>query len=102
MSQPSALLEEARKHAVAQNIEVAESKYKQIILSKEDESTTKKLQEQEASILELGKIYQKSAEAVKLNDLITESRAILGNFAKSKTAKIVKTLMTFSTPFQTH
>jgi 26S proteasome regulatory subunit N6 len=95
MSQPSALLEEARNAAVAQNIEVAESKYKQIILSKEDESTTKKLQEQEASILELGKIYQKSAEAVKLNDLITESRAILGNFAKSKTAKIVKTLIDF-------
>lgn len=95
MSQPSALLEEARNAAVAQNIEVAESKYKRIILSKEDESTTKKLQEQEASILELGKIYQKSAEAVKLNDLITESRVILGNFAKSKTAKIVKTLIDF-------
>ena len=95
MSQPSALLEDARNAAAAQNIEVAESKYKQIILSKEDESTTKKLQEQEAAILELGKIYQKSAEPVKLNDLITESRAILGNFAKSKTAKIVKTLIDF-------
>lgn len=94
MSQPSPLLQEARNAAEAHDNSVAEEKYKQIILSTED-SSTKKLQEQEAAILELGKIYQKSGEASKLNELITESRAVLGNFAKSKTAKIVKTLIEY-------
>ncbi|ODV78140.1 PCI-domain-containing protein [Suhomyces tanzawaensis NRRL Y-17324] len=91
MSQPSPVLEEARNAATAKKYELAESKYKEIILS--NESTTKSLQEQEAAILELGKIYESQAQPEKLKELISESRSILGKFAKSKTAKIVKTLI---------
>ncbi|KAK6455009.1 uncharacterized protein RJT20DRAFT_54188 [Scheffersomyces xylosifermentans] len=96
MSVPSPLLAEARDAATKKNFEAAEAKYRQIILSEnstEEQSVTKKLQEQESAIVELGKIFEDNHEAAKLNSLISESRAILGNFAKSKTAKIVKTLI---------
>ncbi|KAK6465656.1 hypothetical protein DFJ63DRAFT_283168 [Scheffersomyces coipomensis] len=96
MSQPSALLEEARDAASLKNYSLAESKYKELISNYPQDqsiSQTKKLQEQETSILELGKIYQDSQDAEKLNGLISDSRSVLGGFAKSKTAKIVKTLI---------
>lgn len=92
MSEPTQLLKEAREAAAEEKYTVAESKYKQLITD-DSPNTSKKLQEQESSILELGKIYQKTEKATKLHDLISESRSILGNFAKSKTAKIVKTLI---------
>lgn len=91
MSEGSELLKEARQAASDEKYDVAESKYKQLI--QQDGGNSSKLQEQEASIIELGKIYQKNREAEKLHQLISESRSILGNFAKSKTAKIVKTLI---------
>lgn len=91
MSEGSELLKEARQAASDEKYDVAESKYKQLI--QQDGGNSSKLQEQEASIIELGKIYQKNGEAEKLHQLISESRSILGNFAKSKTAKIVKTLI---------
>lgn len=98
MSQPSTILQEARDFASNGNYEGAEAKYKSIILSKADnadgsKATTKLLQEQEFSILELGTIYKTKSDAQKLKELIEESRVVLGSFAKSKTAKIVKTLI---------
>ncbi|CUM62938.1 uncharacterized protein PRCAT00000498001 [Priceomyces carsonii] len=95
MSSPTKELTEAREATQNKNYELAESKYKHIILHSDETtaSVTKRLQEQEASILELGKIYQIQGDKSKLKNLITESRVVLGNFAKSKTAKIVKTLI---------
>ncbi|ABN66095.2 predicted protein [Scheffersomyces stipitis CBS 6054] len=94
MSQPSALLAEAREYATAKNYEAAEQKYKELISSdSETESLTKKLQEQEAAIIELGKVYETNHDATKLTELIAESRNVLGKFAKSKVAKIVKSLI---------
>ena len=97
------LLEEARKAVTNKQYDEAEIKYKQIINPSESSTSTtttttttttaKQLQQQESAILELGKIYETLNEPTKLSDLITDSRSILGNFAKSKTAKIVKTLI---------
>ena len=90
------LLEEARKAVSNKQYDDAESKFKQIINSSTSNQTTptsKQLQQQESAILELGKVYETLNEPAKLADLIADSRAVLGNFAKSKTAKIVKTLI---------
>ncbi|EGW35511.1 uncharacterized protein SPAPADRAFT_132292 [Spathaspora passalidarum NRRL Y-27907] len=89
------LLKEAKEATTAKQYDVAEAKYTQLI---QDTTTTtnppaKVLQQQETAILELGKIYEAQQDANKLADLITHSRQVLGNFAKSKTAKIVKTLI---------
>lgn len=97
MSEPSETLESARVEVSKGNYEAGEAKYKSIISSTADSqdsrAVTKLLQEQEISILELGAVYKKLNQADKLIELITESRTVLGNFAKSKTAKIVKTLI---------
>jgi 26S proteasome regulatory subunit N6 len=92
MSESSQILAEAREAELHGNYDLAESKFKLLIVDNAS-SSTKKLQEQETAILELGKIYQKTSQPAKLQSLISESRAVLGNFAKSKTAKIVKTLI---------
>ncbi|RLV92260.1 26S proteasome regulatory subunit RPN6 [Spathaspora sp. JA1] len=90
------LLKEAKEATAAKNYDVAESKYTQLI---QDTTTTtgnppaKVLQQQETAILELGKIHETLQDANKLSELLTHSRHVLGNFAKSKTAKIVKTLI---------
>lgn len=49
----------------------------------------------EQAMLELGKIYQQQNKAEALQELIAESRSVLGSFSKSKTAKIVKTLIEY-------
>ncbi|KAI5965599.1 RPN6 [Candida pseudojiufengensis] len=93
------LLTEARDAVTNKQYDVAEQKYIQILEeSKQDtdsSNTTKKLQLQESAILELGKIYKITDQPQKLSDLIKSSRQLLGNFAKSKTAKIVKTLIEY-------
>lgn len=99
MSEPSPILEEARVASSKGNFQVAETKYKSIIATRpsEDQDDTKSnnklLQEQEAAIIELGKIYQGESQPQDLAQLITDSRSVLGNFAKLKTAKIVRTLI---------
>lgn len=99
MSEPSPILEEARVASSKGNFQVAETKYKSIIATRpsEDQDDTKSnnklLQEQEAAIIELGKIYQGEGKPQDLAQLITDSRSVLGNFAKLKTAKIVRTLI---------
>ncbi|KAK7677419.1 hypothetical protein QCA50_019637 [Cerrena zonata] len=99
MSEPSPILEEARVASSKGNFQVAETKYKSIIATRpsEDQDDTKSnnklLQEQEAAIIELGKIYQGEGQPQDLAQLITDSRSVLGNFAKLKTAKIVRTLI---------
>ncbi|KAI5966107.1 RPN6 [Candida margitis] len=92
-----ALLEEAREAANNKQYDVAEAKYQKILENSKQESSTsaKVLQLQENTILELGKIYQTLDQSQKLSQLITDSRQLLGNFAKSKTAKIVRTLIEY-------
>lgn len=86
---------EARNSASNGQNQKAEQQYLAIINSKLSEglALNKFYQQQELAILELGKIYQSEKQAQSLKKLITDSRNILGNFPKSKTAKIVKSLI---------
>lgn len=97
MADLSEQLQEARNLAKNEDYSGADVKYKEIIFADNSDraSNSKTLQEQEAAILEVGKIYQKLQDAEKLRNLLSESRSVLGNFAKSKTAKIVKTLIEY-------
>lgn len=88
----SVLLSEARKAAENDQIVEAEVKYRNIIQQGSEEAPSN-LQDQESSLLELGKIYETHKQAEKLNELLLFSRKVLGNFAKLKTAKIVKVLI---------
>lgn len=92
----SVLLSEARKAAESGQILEAEVKYKTIILQgSENADIPKNLQDQESSLIELGRIYERHKQAEKLNELLLFSRKVLGNFAKLKTAKIVKVLIEY-------
>lgn len=93
----AALLDSARDDAAASNLSAAETKYLQIIQlpANDDENTSKLVQNQESAILELGKIYQTEKHGEKISELIEQLKSVLGNFAKSKTAKIIKTLIEY-------
>lgn len=97
MSQLTEILETASVAASQKKYGEAEKKYYEAINAKfdgEDQvKRSKFLQDQETAILELGKLYQEQGDAVKLHSLIGNSRDVLGVFAKSKTAKIIKTLV---------
>ncbi|GBL49776.1 hypothetical_protein [Candidozyma auris] len=90
-------IEQARTAASQKKYEEAESKYWSVINAKvetgDQKERTKLLQDQEVAILELGKVYQELKNYEKLHTLISDSRSVLGGFAKSKTAKIVKSLV---------
>ncbi|WLF80472.1 26S proteasome regulatory subunit rpn6 [Lodderomyces elongisporus] len=93
-----ALLNEARIAVNNKDYEKAVSKYEQIIEEGKKEQNTastssKSLQLQEHAILELGKVFKTLDQPSQLAKLITDSRELMGKFAKSKTAKIVKTLI---------
>ena len=91
-----ALIEEARNAVEKKQYDVAETKYHKLLHdSTQEPSTAKVLQLQENAILELGKIYKTLDQPGKLSQLLTDSRQLLGNFAKSKTAKIVRTLIEY-------
>lgn len=94
MSESSQSLEKARLAATNGNYEVAESQYRQVILHS-GPSLAKTLQEQEAAILELGKVYQTQKQPERLQQLIGDLQDVLGRFAKLKTAKVVKTLIEY-------
>lgn len=93
----SQTLEDARQAASEKSYDVAEAKYHSVIEARfhdDDQSKRSKfLLDQETAISELGKLYQKQNSSEKLGQLLEESRSVLGQFAKSKTAKIVKSLV---------
>lgn len=97
MSSLTPVLEAASVDVVQKRYEDAEAKYYEAIRSTfegdDQNMKVKFLQDQETAIVELGKLYQDQNSAVKLDELIRNSRDVLSSFAKSKTAKIVKTLV---------
>lgn len=97
MSRFTEVLEKARVAGSQKNYEEAEIHYYTIINAEhkaEDQNKRAKfLQDQETAIIELGVLYKQQNSGKKLSQLLSDSRSILGAFAKSKTAKIVKTLV---------
>lgn len=97
MSELTPILEAANVAASQKKYKEAETKYYEAINGKfegDDQiKRSKFLQDQETAILELGKIYRDQDASTELHSLISNSRNVLGGFAKSKTAKIIKTLV---------
>ncbi|RKP32838.1 PCI-domain-containing protein [Metschnikowia bicuspidata] len=93
------IIEEARVAESQKRYHDAETKYYSVInlhFARDDQlQKTKFLQGQETAILGLGKVLQTQKDADKLKALIENSRLVLGLFAKSKTAKVVKTLVEY-------
>lgn len=93
------IIEEARVAESQKRYHDAETKYYSVInlhfAGDDHMQKTKFLQGQETAILELGKVLQTQEDAEKLKALIENSRLVLGLFAKSKTAKVVKTLVEY-------
>lgn len=99
MSQFVEIIEQARVAESQKRYDDAEEKYYIIINSKfngEDQLQKNRfLQNQETAIIELGKVLQTEKSADKMKALIANSRTALGLFARSKTAKVVKTLVDY-------
>ncbi|GMM32450.1 proteasome regulatory particle lid subunit [Martiniozyma asiatica (nom. inval.)] len=89
-----ASIEEARKAIERKEYLNAESIYIQLLTPDSNLRIDKQVDLQESAILELGELYQLEQNESKLLDLIEKSRKIMsGSFAKSKSAKIIKSLL---------
>lgn len=100
MSTNEELLEAAGAAVAQHKYEVAETNYYQVINATlpedhDQNQRTRFLQEQETAILDLGELYREQKNAGKLSELIENTRQVLSGFAKSKSAKIVRTLVEY-------
>lgn len=76
--------------------EEAEKVYLELLKGAESESeetSTKRKNEQEACLLELGNLYVVTKDKAKLREFIPHSTEYMMQFAKSKTAKVLKALI---------
>ncbi|AAS52200.1 ADR280Wp [Eremothecium gossypii ATCC 10895] len=85
-------IEEARKLAGRKDYAAAEAEYLALLNDAENQDK-KRAQLQEQCILELGRMYAEAHDADKLAAFIPRSRDFMMQFAKSKTAKVLKTLI---------
>ena len=87
-------LEEARELVKAKDYSKAESIYLDLLNKDIKDSAADKLKnEQESAILELGDLYVTTNDTAKLREFIPHSTDYMSQFAKSKTAKVLKTLI---------
>ncbi|CAR24210.1 PCI domain-containing protein [Lachancea thermotolerans] len=89
-----ASIEEARK--LVENKEYSKAEELYISLLKDSSDTSKssaKTQTQEQCIVELGSLYGLSNQPDKLAEFIPHARELMMQYAKSKTAKVLKTLI---------
>lgn len=85
-------LKEARTAAKAGQLAKAEQVYGEV-LSQEAGTNERAIQEQEFALIELGQLYRDHGKVTELSELIKTSRKVMGRFAKSKTAKIIRNLI---------
>ncbi|AMD21725.1 HFL131Cp [Eremothecium sinecaudum] len=85
-------IEHARKLVEQKNYREAESVYLSL-LNDSNNQEKKYAQLQEQCILELGHLYALAGESRKLAEFVPKSREFMMQFAKSKTAKVLKTLI---------
>ncbi len=85
-------IEEARKAAKSGKLDVAEQLYFRI-LEKPNSHNESLIQEKEDAIKELGTLYRDNDKIDQLAALIPKARTVIGSFAKSKTAKIIRNLV---------
>uniref|UniRef100_A0A060SWK1 ARAD1A02024p n=1 Tax=Blastobotrys adeninivorans TaxID=409370 RepID=A0A060SWK1_BLAAD len=85
-------LDRARQATEKGDLAAAESAYREI-LSQDAGTNEKGIEEQEVALNELGRLYKDHGKANELAQLIRTSRSVMGGFAKSKTAKIIRNLI---------
>lgn len=85
-------LDRARQATEKGDLAGAESAYREI-LSQDAGANEKGIEEQEVALNELGRLYKDHGKANELAQLIRTSRSVMGGFAKSKTAKIIRNLI---------
>ncbi|KAK9316575.1 hypothetical protein V1522DRAFT_400584 [Lipomyces starkeyi] len=88
----SALLQEAQAAAKLDNLAKAEHLYKEV-LSNSAGTNEKAIAEQETALYELGALYRDHRKIKELEQLIQTSRTVMSGLAKSKVAKIIRTLI---------
>ncbi|CAB4257081.1 similar to Saccharomyces cerevisiae YDL097C RPN6 Essential, non-ATPase regulatory subunit of the 26S proteasome lid required for the assembly and activity of the 26S proteasome [Maudiozyma barnettii] len=86
-------LEEARNLVKDKDYTKAEAAYLQLLDRDVSDAGDKIKNEQESAILELGSLYMETHNTAKLRDFIPHSTDYMAQFAKSKTAKVLKTLI---------
>ncbi|ODQ65048.1 PCI-domain-containing protein [Nadsonia fulvescens var. elongata DSM 6958] len=86
------LLAIAREAVSQQDLASAETAY-QKVLQVPAEANERTIADQETSLNELGLLYRDHNKAQELSQLIQTSRTVMGGFAKSKTAKIMRSLI---------
>lgn len=93
MNSESPRLKEAREAAQNGNSQTAEKIYRQIIDDREQPNSEALLATQEKALNELGTLYKDAGRTDDLAQLIRHSREVMGGYAKSKTAKIIRSLI---------
>ncbi|KAK9468488.1 hypothetical protein V1512DRAFT_259611 [Lipomyces arxii] len=88
----TSLLQQAQAAAEANNLVAAEHLYNEI-LAKKAGSNEKTAAEQETALYELGALYRDHKKVKELQQLIQSSRSVMSGAAKSKVAKIIRTLI---------
>lgn len=86
-------VEEARQLVKGKELGKAEEIYLQLLNREVGDASDKIKNEQESCILELGDIYVTTKDSKKLREFIPHSTDYMSQFAKSKTAKVLKTLI---------
>ncbi|GCE98194.1 26S proteasome regulatory subunit rpn6 [Zygosaccharomyces mellis] len=89
-------LEQARQLVQSKQYAEAESIYLSLLnkdVSNEAGITDSRKNEQESCLLELGSLYATTHDKAKLREFIPHSTAYMLQFAKSKTAKVLRTLI---------
>jgi 26S proteasome regulatory subunit N6 len=88
------IISEAREAVGNKEFTKAESLYRQVLKVEHSGPRDEKLiQDQETALSELGTLYQSNGKVQEIVELVRLSRTITGKFAKSKTAKIIRTLI---------
>ncbi|KAK7205744.1 hypothetical protein BZA70DRAFT_276940 [Myxozyma melibiosi] len=85
-------LEAARLATEGSDLAKAEHLYREI-LSKPVGASEKAIAEQETALYELGALYRDHNKIKELEELVRSSRSIMSGLAKSKVAKIIRTLL---------
>ncbi|KAK9450950.1 uncharacterized protein V1518DRAFT_412142 [Limtongia smithiae] len=88
----SSLLAEAQAAAKTDDLAKAEHLYKTLLAEKVGRNE-KAIAEQEQALYELGALYRDHAKIKELQELIQTSRTVMSGLAKSKVAKIIRTLI---------
>ncbi|KAK9477964.1 hypothetical protein V1514DRAFT_332473 [Lipomyces japonicus] len=86
-------LAKAQAAAKANDLAAAERIYRHILTNAASNNVEKAIAEKETALYQLGQLYQSHNKVKELEELIQTSRSVMSGLAKSKVAKIIRTLI---------